>query len=161
MQRLLIAMASLLAEHGFRHLGFSSCGSWALEHRLNRLRLSCSMACGIFLDQGWNPRLLHWQADSWSLSHRGSLRDAFLNISRPSNLTLVSLSSWEFIFQKTSLLPSAKTLLWVLAAPLPPLWLPCRPNLGAGWPKAGGPWPAFSPSSPLLPRLPKWNTDGV
>ena len=64
MQRLLIAMASLLAEHGFRHLGFSSCGSWALEHRLNRPRLSCSMACGIFLDQGWNPRLLHWQADS-------------------------------------------------------------------------------------------------
>ena len=26
--------------------------------------LNCSTACGIFLDQGWNPCLLHWQADS-------------------------------------------------------------------------------------------------
>ena len=26
--------------------------------------LSCSAACGIFLDQGSNPCLLHWQADS-------------------------------------------------------------------------------------------------
>ena len=34
--------------------------------------LSCSMACGIFLDQGQNPRLLHWQADSLPLSHQGS-----------------------------------------------------------------------------------------
>ena len=24
-------------------------------------RLSCSVACGIFLDQGWNPCPLHWQ----------------------------------------------------------------------------------------------------
>ena len=27
---------------------------------------------GIFLDQGSNPRLLHWQADSLPLSHQGS-----------------------------------------------------------------------------------------
>ena len=27
--------------------------------------LSCSAACGIFLDQGSNPCLLHWQADSF------------------------------------------------------------------------------------------------
>ena len=26
--------------------------------------LSCSIACGIFTDQGSNPCLLHWQADS-------------------------------------------------------------------------------------------------
>ena len=26
--------------------------------------LSCSAACGIFPDQGSNPCLLHWQADS-------------------------------------------------------------------------------------------------
>ena len=26
--------------------------------------LSCSMASGIFLDQGYNPCLLHWQAGS-------------------------------------------------------------------------------------------------
>ena len=26
-------------------------------------RLSCSVACGVFLDQGLNPCLLHWQED--------------------------------------------------------------------------------------------------
>jgi len=34
--------------------------------------LSCCKACGIFLDQGWNPSLLHWQADSLPLSHQES-----------------------------------------------------------------------------------------
>ena len=45
----------------------SSWGAWALiavaslvaEHRL-----SCPVACGIFLDQGSNPCLPHWQVDS-------------------------------------------------------------------------------------------------
>ena len=35
---------------------------------------SCSSACGIFPDQGWNPCLLHWQVDSLPLSHQGSPR---------------------------------------------------------------------------------------
>ena len=35
-------------------------------------RLSCSVACGIFLDQGSYPCLLHWQADSYPLPYRGS-----------------------------------------------------------------------------------------
>ena len=34
--------------------------------------LSCSMACGIFVIQGSNLCLLHWQADSLLLSHQGS-----------------------------------------------------------------------------------------
>ena len=33
--------------------------------------LSCSVACGIFPDQGWNLCLLHWQADCLPLSHQG------------------------------------------------------------------------------------------
>ena len=33
---------------------------------------SCSGACGIFLDQELNPCLLHWQVDSYPLSHQGS-----------------------------------------------------------------------------------------
>ena len=33
---------------------------------------SCSMACGIFADQGSNPCPLHWLADSQPLSHHGS-----------------------------------------------------------------------------------------
>ena len=54
----------------------SSCSEWGLSlQRLLLLRfmgsvvvmhwLSCSMLCGIFLDQGSNPRPLHWQADSF------------------------------------------------------------------------------------------------
>ena len=33
--------------------------------------LSCSVACGIFPDQGLNSCLLHWQADSLPVSHQG------------------------------------------------------------------------------------------
>ena len=33
---------------------------------------SCSVACGIFPDQGSNPCPLHWQADSQPLRHPGS-----------------------------------------------------------------------------------------
>ena len=33
---------------------------------------SCSVACGIFPDQGSNPCPLHWQAESRPLRHQGS-----------------------------------------------------------------------------------------
>ena len=33
------------------------------------------MACGIFLDQGLNLYLLHWQADSLPLENQGAPRD--------------------------------------------------------------------------------------
>ena len=35
--------------------------------------LSCSVACGIFPDQGSNPCPLHRQTDSQPLRHQGSL----------------------------------------------------------------------------------------
>ena len=35
-------------------------------------RPSCSAACGIFLDQGSNPCLLHWQVDFLPLNCQGS-----------------------------------------------------------------------------------------
>ena len=54
--------ASLVAEHRLQMRRLSSCGS----------RASCSMACGIFPDQGSNPCPLHWQADSQPLRHQGS-----------------------------------------------------------------------------------------
>ena len=44
--------------------GLKSTGSVVVVHRL-----SCSAACEIFLDQGLNSFLLHWQADSEPLSH--------------------------------------------------------------------------------------------
>ena len=39
---------------------------------------SCSAACGVFPDQGSNPRPLHWQADSQPLRHQGSPIGIFL-----------------------------------------------------------------------------------
>ena len=60
---------------GFSSSGLSSWGSWALEHRL-----SWSKPCGIFSDQGLNSCLLHWQADSLSLSHQeGSFSCIFMH----------------------------------------------------------------------------------
>ena len=47
-------------------LRLQSAGSGVVAHGLR-----CPEACGIFPDQGWNPCLLHWQADSLSLSHQG------------------------------------------------------------------------------------------
>ena len=61
--------ASVVAAHVLSSCGFllehrlSSCGSW----------LSCSAAYEIFPDQGSNPCPLNWQADSYPLSHQGSL----------------------------------------------------------------------------------------
>ena len=57
---------------GSRARGLDSCSSWALDYKLNSCGARCSAACGIFLDQGSNPCLLHWQADSLPLSHQGS-----------------------------------------------------------------------------------------
>ena len=67
--------------------GFSGCstralqshvpGSRALAQELWCIRLSCPMACRIFLDQGTNPCLLHCQVDSYSLCHQKVLY--FLN----------------------------------------------------------------------------------
>ena len=42
--------------------------------------LSCSAACGIFLDQGLNLYPLHWQADSYPLHHQGSPPHFFLTV---------------------------------------------------------------------------------
>ena len=47
--------------------GLQGLGSVAVVHGL-----TCSMACGILLDQGSNPCCLHWQVDSYPLYHLGS-----------------------------------------------------------------------------------------
>ena len=55
--------------------GFSSqsAGSRVLGlQQLQHSGFSCSVACKIFPDQGLNLCLLHWQADSYPLSHQGS-----------------------------------------------------------------------------------------
>ena len=59
--RLLIAVASLVAEHRLSD-------SWVSV--VAAPKLSYSVACRIFQTQGLNPRLLHWQADSSPLITR-------------------------------------------------------------------------------------------
>ena len=84
-----------LATHGLR-----SGNSLALERRLSSCAhgLSCSGACGIFSDQGSNPCLLYWQADSLPLSHEGSLH--LNNSLLASPLCLLStVESWSNLIQ--------------------------------------------------------------
>ena len=65
---------------------------------------SCSVACGIFPDQGSNPCRLHWQADSQPLHHQGSpIFFFFLILSCMSYLCILdinplSLASFVNIF---------------------------------------------------------------
>ena len=65
---LLNVVVSLVPEHGF--LGVQAS---VVVHGL-----SCFKAHEIFLDQGSNPCLLHWQMDSLPLSHQGSSVTVFL-----------------------------------------------------------------------------------
>ena len=89
-QRLLIVVASLLwstvsgtqasavaAQVGSVAVapGLSGAGSVAVAQGL-----SCSPARGIFLDQGSNPCLLHWQVDFSTLSHLGSSSDLLFDM---------------------------------------------------------------------------------
>ena len=84
---ILIAVVSVLCGTESRMLGFQQVqhvSSVVAAPRLQTTisivvahRLSCSGACGIFLDQGLNLCLLHWQADSLPLNHQGSSINRF------------------------------------------------------------------------------------
>ena len=92
---LLIAVASLVAELRLQ-------GTWASVDAALRLSsvspglqrtvsivvanwLSCSVARGIFPDQGSNQCLLHWQTDSLPLSHQESPLIVFLSVPLKEN----------------------------------------------------------------------------
>ena len=64
-----LSRALLLQSTGSRHTG-----SVVVAHGP-----TCSVACGIFPDQGSNPCPLHWQADSQPLRHQGSPSRWILN----------------------------------------------------------------------------------
>ena len=55
-----------------RSTGSRRAGSAIVAHGPSR-----SAACGIFPDEGLNPRPLHWQADSQPLRHQGSPSGVF------------------------------------------------------------------------------------
>ena len=81
----------LLWSTGCRDAGFSSCGSWTLQHRLNRDGTQVQLLSELwdlpdqFTDQGSNPSLLHCQAGSLPLSHQG----------RPGRQILNHWATWE------------------------------------------------------------------
>ena len=86
------------------HCGGFSGGAQALECMglvAVVCRLSCSVACGVFPDQGLNPCLLHWQADSLPLSHQGSPTISFNSFStqksKTSLLTMQTSSCPSFL----------------------------------------------------------------
>ena len=61
-------VASVVVAHGLERGG-----SAVVAHEP-----SCSMACGIFPDQGLNPCPLHWQADSQPLNHHHGSPSAYI-----------------------------------------------------------------------------------
>ena len=81
---LFVVVASLIAEHVLQDMRasaviahwLSSCGSWAQEHR--SIVVAQELSCGIVLDHGSSPCLIHWHVDSLLLSHQGSL--AFVDL---------------------------------------------------------------------------------
>ena len=66
------ASLSLLRPLLLRSTGSRRAGSVVVAHGP-----SCSVACGIFPDQGSNPCPLQWQADSQPLHHQGSPQVSF------------------------------------------------------------------------------------
>ena len=103
--RLLIAVVSLVAEHGLQGMQasgvtaprFQSAGSVVVAHGLRYPEAS-----GIFPDQGLNLCLLHWHVDSLPLSYKRSLLLVFWP---PSLLHSVSVAQSRDQ-SSTSLLPT-------------------------------------------------------
>ena len=91
--RLLISVPFLVAELDSRARELQELQLLSLEHRLN----SCSSACGIFLDQGLNSCLLHWQVDSLPLSHQGS-HDKHIRIGENwSGVQITHKEPWDYL----------------------------------------------------------------
>ena len=69
---LLIVVASLVAEHRLQGAGALVVVARGLQRTAVAvvLRFSHPAACGIFLEQGSNPCPLHWQEDSYPLTHQ-------------------------------------------------------------------------------------------
>ena len=72
-----LVVASLVAEHRLQQV--EHVGSGAAQG------LGCSVASGIFRDQGSSPCPLNWQGDSYPLYHQGSPTEIIylINISKP------------------------------------------------------------------------------
>ena len=61
---------------------------WSADSVVEVHELPCSIARGIFPDQGLHPRSLRWQVDSYPLHHQGSLLLGFWNAVFPPCVSL-------------------------------------------------------------------------
>ena len=119
---LLIMVASLVAEHRV----------WSLGSTVEAQGLRCSSAGGIFPDQGLNPCLLHWQADSLPLKHQESPLTPFL---LSVSISLLNLPAYfhlpaEYFVTKIHFQPVPKAKMYHRLPPFPrfpPLPL-CSPS---------------------------------
>ena len=87
---LLIEVASLVVEQG----------------------LSCSAACEIFLDQGLNPCLLHWQVDFYPLYHQ-EVQVFFFFFFFPNSLLTITVFLSPMLLSFLWLLEAIKGLLQI------------------------------------------------
>ena len=84
--------------------GFGSCCMWAqLLQFLGSgtgsvvvRRLSCSVLGGILLDQKWNLRLLHWQADSLPLGHHENPQPSLFWKMKIKSIIKDHLTHWAY-----------------------------------------------------------------
>ena len=81
---------------------------------------SCSVACGIFPDQGSNPCPLHWQADSQPLRHQGS----------PYSFKKTKYGCFFLDAQEWVVNFSPKNAQWAFSLP----WAPTSKSLVNFWP---------------------------
>ena len=98
----------------------------------------CSVACGIFPDQGSNSCLLHWQVDSQPLRHQGSPGKHFFH-GQKSNTPLKFKVGWVGVFTieseicqvfKTFFQHSISTLPGRCDRKAPQSWKVCSSNCG-------------------------------
>ena len=83
-----------------RSTGSRRAGSVVVAHGPN-----CSVACGIFPDQGSNPCSLHWQVDSQPLRHQGS-QSILFNVSFNTCVSLFILILDDLSIDESGVLKS-------------------------------------------------------
>ena len=93
---------------------------------------SCSVACGIFPDQGSNPCPLHWQADSQPLRHQGSPMLLVFKTYNPVRYRAQSLNS-PCGWQKDFLTTSAGSFLWNFPRSTRRVGGPCSVQMPTWW----------------------------
>ena len=90
--------------------GSRACGLQYLQHAGSGVvvhGLSCPMACGIFLDQGLNLYLLHWQVESYLLYYQGSPTLSFNN---RMHCNVTSHWVWGVVLYDTHLLHTSSSV---------------------------------------------------